>query len=121
MDIILSGVSTNETGQDFVQRWQALEEKHIDLWTTERKEYLEQTELSANFKLNSLESNYNNKKIAIEQTIATVLDENIIRMKKSELETATEKFQMKTESIKRKIAKADIHTTLIANGIVIIQ
>ena len=61
------------------------------------------------------------EKERIEQQIKEAYDENIIRMKQSELENATERYEAKVASIKQQIAQSDIHTTLIANGVIRIE
>ena len=43
--------------------------------------------------------------------------ESIRRMYMSELELAMETYEVKVEIIRQKVAQTDIHTTLIANGI----
>lgn len=121
IDIILGGIAAGEELNDFEARWNMLEEKHINVWFEERKQYIDEANLSASYKLNSLESNYKNQKRSLEQLIKDAIDENIIRMKKSELDNATERYDMKVGSIKKQVEKADIHTTLIANGVVRIQ
>ena len=39
----------------------------------------------------------------------------------SELEKATQKYNQKVSEIEKQVAPADIHTTLIANGIVSVE
>jgi len=121
VDILLGGSTAKVENEDFVSRWETLEEKHIDMWAEERKQYIEEVTVSANYKLNSLENNYKNRKRVLEQLIRDAFEENIIRMKKAELENATERYEVKADCVKRQVEKADIHTTLIANGVVKIQ
>ena len=117
-DIIRSGSTRNADHTDYSQRWEALEEKHIALWDAERKKNMEDAKLVASYKIQSLENSYNSRRITLEEKIREAYDENIRRMRMSELENATERHHAKVESIKRQIAQADIHTTLIANGII---
>lgn len=42
-------------------------------------------------------------------------------MYQSELGTATEKYQIKVDEINDRASRADIHTSLIANGIIEIK
>ena len=48
-------------------------------------------------------------------------DEKINRMYQSMLNDATEKYQNKIDSIQELASKADIHTSLVANGIINIK
>ena len=57
----------------------------------------------------------------LEQKIRDAFDEKIRRMYQSELGTATEKYQIKVDEINDRASRADIHTSLIANGIIEIK
>ena len=76
---------------------------------------------TANYKLESISSNYRNRKRTLEQKIRDAFEEKIRRMYQSELGTATEKYQTKVEAINDRASRADIHTSLIANGIIEIR
>lgn len=103
------------------QTWSGLEGKHISLWQQEKERYLADLQSTANYKLESISSNYRNRKRTLEQKIRDSFDEKIRRMYQSELNTATEKYQDKVAEINERTACADIHTTLIANGIIDIR
>ena len=118
IEILTSGSAGSQIKSDFAGRWRALETKHISMWHKERQECIEDANLSASYKLGSLESNFKHRKRGLEQQIRDAYDENIIRMKQSELENATEKYEAKVAIIKQQIAQSDIHTTLIANGVI---
>ena len=121
IEILTSGSAGSPIKSDFTARWKALETKHISMWNKERQECIEDANLSASYKLGSLESNFKHRKHGLEQQIREAYDENIIRMKQSELENATERYEVKVASIKQQIAKSDIHTTLIANGVIRVE
>ena len=57
----------------------------------------------------------------MERKIAEAGDDRIATMHRFELENATQRYQQKVAEIEAKIAKADIHTTLIANGIITVK
>ena len=76
---------------------------------------------TANYKLESISSNYRNRKRTLEQKIRDAFEEKIRRMYQSELNTATEKYQVKVAEINDRASRADIHTALIANGIIEIK
>ena len=87
--------------------WAGLEGMHIALWQREKETYLAGIQSTANYKL--------------EQKIRDAFDEKIRRMYQSELGTATEKYQIKVGEINDRASRADIHTSLIANGIIEIK
>ena len=101
--------------------WAPLENQHIALWQKEKAKYIEGIQGLANYKLESISSNYRNRKRNLEQKIRDSYDEKIRRMHESELNTATEKYQYKVNEINERAAHADIHTSLIANGIIDIK
>ena len=101
--------------------WTALEGMHIAQWQSEKENYLAGIQSAANYKLESISSNYRNRKRSLEQKIRDAFDEKIRRMYQSELSTATEKYQLKVDEINDRATRADIHTSLIANGIIEIK
>lgn len=101
--------------------WAGLEGMHIALWQREKETYLTGIQSTANYKLESISSNYRNRKRTLEQKIRDAFDEKIRRMYQSELSTATEKYQIKVDEINDRASRADIHTSLIANGIIEIK
>ncbi len=101
--------------------WSGLEGRHIALWQQEKKSYLAGIQSTANYKLESISSNYRNRQRTLEQKIRDSFEEKIRRMYQSELNTATEKYQIKVDEINDRAARADIHTSLIANGIIDIK
>lgn len=101
--------------------WADLEGRHIALWQREKESYLAGIQSTANYKLESISSNYRNRKRTLEQKIRDAFEEKIRRMYQSELNTATEKYQVKVDEINGRASRADIHTALIANGIIEIK
>lgn len=101
--------------------WASLEGRHIALWQREKESYLASIQSTANYKLESISSNYRNRKRTLEQKIRDAFEEKIRRMYQSELNTATEKYQVKVAEINDRASRADIHTALIANGIIEIK
>ena len=103
------------------ETWAKMEGMHVALWQEEKGKYLSGIQNTANYKLESISSNYRNRKRNLEQKIRDAFEEKIRRMYQSELNTATEKYQIKVNDINDRISRADIHTSLIANGIIEIK
>lgn len=97
--------------------WDRLEEKQVKLLLTERISEKKEAESTSVFKIESLTNNFRNRKRSLEQKIMDTTSENIRRMYNSELESAQDKYDAKVAEIKKLVAQTDIHTTLIANGI----
>ncbi|MBP3856863.1 MAG: DEAD/DEAH box helicase family protein [Ruminiclostridium sp.] len=101
--------------------WAELEARHIALWQKEKETYIAGIQSTANYKLESISSSYRNRKRTLEQKIRDAFEEKIRRMYQGELNTATEHYQIKVDEINDQTARADIHTALIANGIIDIK
>ncbi len=101
--------------------WDSLEPIHIALWQAEKENYIANVQSTANFKLESISSNYRNRKRNLEQKIRDAFEERILRMYQSELQTATDNYNAKVAEINDRTSRADIHTTLVAHGIVEIK
>lgn len=97
--------------------WDELEKKHVKLWMEEKRMELKEAENTVAFKIESLTNNFRNHQRSLEQKILDTASESIQRMYTSELESARERYEVKIESIRQQAAQTDIHTTLIANGI----
>lgn len=117
-DILQEAETSFESCRVDRNAWSALERKHIEFWQREKENYLVNIKNIANYKLESIGSNYRNRKRTLEQKINNSFEEKIIRMYQSELNTATEKYQAKVAEINSEVSRADIHTALIANGII---
>lgn len=101
--------------------WDALEEQHIRMWQNEKEKHIQSTTSIANYKLASLKNNFLNRKLVLERKIAETDNEKIAVMSKAELENASERYEQKISKINEKIAQSDIHTTLIAKGVITVK
>lgn len=101
--------------------WTLLEDRHVARWLEAKNEHIASAQSIANFKLESIGSNFRNRRRGLEQKILDAFDENIKRMYQSELDNATENYEKKVADIEQSTLRADIHTTLIANGIIEIK
>lgn len=120
-EYILTAAAVDYSSKIKPETWNTLEEHHARLWQAEKAQHIESTRQVAHYKLESLENNYRNRKLVLGRKIAEAGDEKIASMYRSELENATQRYQQKVAEIEAKITKADIHTTLIANGIITVK
>ena len=97
--------------------WDALEMKQIKLWKKERAEAIKEAQVLLTYKLESLSNNFRNQKRSLEQRMSDTPSDSIRRMYNSELEAATESYEAKAASYRKRMEQTDIHTTLIANGL----
>ena len=101
--------------------WNALEEKQVTSLMKERERHMEATRQFAKYKVESLRNNFNNRRIVLERKISESQSPKLINMHSSELATARERFELKNAEIAKQVANADIHSTLIANGIITVR
>lgn len=98
-----------------------LESKHVALWQAAKDAYISEVKNTANYKLESIGNNYRSRKRILEQKIRDINDEKINRMHQSELDTATENYNRKVNEINEQTQRADIHTSLVAKGVLDIK
>lgn len=97
--------------------WSALEDRHVMLWLEERDKHKRDVKETITFKLESLVNTHRNRVRSLEQQVRDAFDDNIRRMRQSELETVQENFSRKVASIKQTAEQAEIYTTLLVNGV----
>ena len=98
--------------------WSALEEKHVMLWLAERDKHKGDVKATLSYKLESLANTQRNRIRSLEQQVRDAFDDNIKRMRQSELETVQENFAKKVMTIKTMADQAEIYTSLLVNGVI---
>lgn len=101
--------------------WSHLEALHLQMLQEARTKHKEEVQLTATFRKESLENTYHNKVRTLEQQIDTLVDESIRRMHVKDLDNTRERFERKKASLKDVVARADIHYTLLVNGVITIE
>lgn len=81
--------------------WDAMEKKQVKLWMDEKAAEIKEAENTSTFKIESLSNNFRNRKRSLEQKILDTSSESIRRMYTSELESATESYELKVEEIRK--------------------
>lgn len=116
-DILQEAQSTGTAVKMQPSDWDELEKKQVKLWMEEKNVEIKEAESTSRFKIESLTNNFRNRQRSLEQKILDTTSESIRRMYNSELESAQEIYEAKVDSIRQSVAQTDVHTTLIANGI----
>lgn len=117
VELLLSAQSVEQTVSND-DAWSLLESKQIDMWLTEKQAHLNEAKKLAEYKSESLTDNYKIQKRNLEQKIQDAFEPNIKRMRQSQLNDITEKYNAKSAEIEQKLKQADIQVELIANGII---
>ena len=100
--------------------WSDLENRHVRMWLEEREKHKKEVKSIEAFKLESIANTFRNRIRSLEQQIRDATDENIKRMRQSELETVREKYSHKISEINGIADKADVFTKLLVNGVITI-
>lgn len=98
--------------------WTALEKLHVKMWLAERDLHRRDVQTTLTFKLESLANTNRNHIRSLEQQIKDAVDDNIRRMRQSEMEKVQEKYNQKYAEIKATADSADLYTTLLVNGVI---
>lgn len=100
--------------------WSALDEQHVQMWLSEREAHKRDVKNTTAFKLESLANTHRNRIRSLEQQVRDAVDDNIRRMKQSELETAQEDYSHRVDAINKIADQSDVYTTLLINGTITI-
>ena len=101
--------------------WDELEKKQIRLWTDEKEMALKEAESFYKYKIESVSNNYRNLKRSLEQKISDTSSDSLKRMYSSQMDSAEAHYEAKIVSLRKKVEQTDIHTLLIANGLLEIK
>ena len=120
LPFLLEDASDSGSKPDGQFDWTDIEKLHVKMWleaSTKHKRDIKSTE---SFKLESIANTFRNRIRSLEQQIQDAYDENIKRMRQSELETVREKYSRKNTEIKATAEKADVLPSLLVNGVITI-
>ena len=115
--ILEEAVNINEEAKGSYD-WSPLEDIHVQKWLAERDKHKQDVNTTVTFKLESLANTHRNRIRSLEQQVRDAFDENIKRMRQSELETAQEQYERKVSAIKEAADHAEIYTSLLVNGVI---
>ena len=119
--ILSEAVFSNTSSYKNKSYWDKLEEEHLNILLPAISEHKTSAASIAQYRIESISNSFISRKILLEQQISDAYDPNIIRMRKSELEKATTKYEEKVKYLEQNALKADIHSKLLINGILKIR
>ena len=100
--------------------WKTLEIKQMAMWDEEVSKHKSQAMEDADYKIESIGSFHRNRIRSLEERFNSTLNESMRRMYTVQREKEEDEYRKKVEEIKTAVARADIHTELLANGVVVI-
>jgi hypothetical protein len=113
-DIIRSAIQVQFDADSYAGAWSALENKHLKLWEEANAKYREDAQNLCNYKIESLTQSFH-QRIRIAETRA------IESIRGGEVANLTADFETKAARLKDIAEKADIHFSLLVNGVFIIK
>lgn len=117
---LLEDASNSEGEPDGQFDWTDIEKRHVKMWLEASAKHKSEIKSTESFKLESIANTFRNRIRSLEQQVQDAYDENIKRMRQSELETVREKYTRKISEIKATADKADILSALLVNGVITI-
>ncbi len=118
LTILQSAVSFQTDISNFVTDWNQLEMKHLAMWRQEKERFTADIQSSCRFKVESLTRSLNARKLVAERQLAETSDTKIVRMRRAELDRLEGDFLTKKSRIEKIAETADIHSTLVASGVI---
>jgi len=116
---IMQGAVSTEIKHDGADtEWDKLAEHHLTLWQTEREKYQNDAEALCRFKIESLVKSVNARKSSAQQQTK---DEKILKMRVSQIERLDGELAAKKQRLEESAQLADIHTTLLVNGVLVVR
>lgn len=118
---LLEDADSSESKPNGQFNWSSIENHHVSMWLEAREKHKSEIKALEAYKLESITNTFRNRIRSLEQQIKDAYDENIKRMRQSELDTVREKYSRKITEIKEIADKADVLTTLLVNGVITIM
>lgn len=121
LPFLLEDADSSESKPNGQFNWSSIENHHVSMWLEAREKHKNEIKALEAYKLESITNTFRNRIRSLEQQIKDAYDENIKRMRQSELDTVREKYSRKITEIKEIADKADVLTTLLVNGVITIM
>lgn len=121
LPFLLEDADSSESKPNGQFNWSSIENHHVSMWLEAREKHKSEIKALEAYKLESITNTFRNRIRSLEQQIKDAYDENIKRMRQSELDTVREKYSRKITEIKEIADKADVLTTLLVNGVITIM
>lgn len=121
LPFLLEDADSSESKPNGQFNWSSIENHHVSMWLEAREKHKSEIKALEAYKLESITNTFRNRIRSLEQQIKDAYDENIKRMRQSELDTVREKYSRKITEIKEISDKADVLTTLLVNGVITIM
>lgn len=121
MNLLQEAITVEVNLEQYDPFWQDHEEKHFVFWRQECERYKSEIKAKCNFRVESLAKALERRKLTAENQMAATGDTKIKLMRQSQIDRLETAYEKKKLEIENSAKTADIHTTLIANGVLIVK
>ncbi|MCX5806845.1 MAG: Swt1 family HEPN domain-containing protein [Proteobacteria bacterium] len=101
-----------------VSIWTKLDNRHYHQWSAARDEHIRQTQEIARFRRESLSSSHKARIALLIEQLDTVSNENIQRMRQSQIVTAEADYARRSQEIDIAMERADITAQPVVHGVI---
>lgn len=98
-----------------------LEEKHRSLWNKALEQHQWKTRELAKYRRESLSTSHRARLAILEEQIKQASDEKILRMRRSQIDSAKADYDRRSEEIDDAMSKADIFAEAVAYGVLVVE
>jgi len=120
-NILQNAVSFETKKINYESEWTLLAETHLSKWQIEWEKYKKDTESLCRFKIESLTKSFTTRMNLAMQQLKETSDERIKIMREAEITRLENEFNVKKQKLEETAKLADIHTSLLVNGVLIVK
>jgi len=101
--------------------WDKLAESHLALWKTEKQKHSDEAKALCRYKSENLRNSTNVRKSTAEKQLLSLTDEKIRTLRTREIEKLEANYAKKSRKLEEIARVADIHWTLLVNGVLTVK
>lgn len=118
----LQGANTIELDPDnYQEEWEKIQKKNLELWQKSKQDQRNDAEATYRFRKQSLDYQMEARRRILQGKINEAYDENIVRMRKAELENAENRYQRQVQTLENELIHSDIHVQLLVKGVLKVE
>ncbi len=101
----------------YKEEWESLEETHYRMWQDAKSEHVESVSRDCDYRIEQSNSMTSQRIAIIEEMMTKVVDDNVLRMRTSQIQNIQADNEKRKRSEDQKKKKADIHAELLLKGV----
>ena len=97
--------------------WDQMDDLHYNRWRASKEQYSAEVRDECEYRKEQLTHSFHQQEAIVRTQINSVTDEKIKRMRTSQLENITKKYNAQIKKVDETVEKVDIHTNLLVKGV----